>query len=366
MGKNNTNRGSIHVLMCCSDLRRVKGGMVTVVKNLLSFQDWKKSRITYIPTHIEHNKFMKAAYFTAAYARVLVKLIFGRVDLVYLHVSERGSVYRKALLLKLAKAFGKPVILHHHGADFDPFFRELSEKDRKYVTDFLEAADTNVVLSELIRQEFLERAPNASYTVLHNAVPVPEVNHYNPDNHLIVTLGRLGERKGTYDLLKALRELDQELPEEIKVCLCGDGEVEKVHSVIEEYGLQHRIAHIGWAAGTQKLEIVGKTMCHVLPSYREGLPMAILETMSLGIPNIATRIASIPEVIDSGVHGILIDPGDIEALKDALRKVCCDREARQRLSREAYRQVREHFSVDAAGRKLEEIYETVLKKHDEA
>ena len=88
--------------------------------------------------------------------------------------------------------------------------------------------------------------------------------------------------------------------------------------------------------------------------------MAILETMSLGIPNITTRIASIPEVIDSGVHGILIEPGDIEALKDALRKVCCDREVRQQLSREAYRQIRERFSVDAAGRKLEEIYETVL------
>lgn len=358
--------GSIHVLMCCSDLSRVKGGMVTVVKNLLSFQEWEKSRITYIPTHIEHNKPVKAAYFAAAYVRILTKLIFGKVDLVYLHVSERGSVYRKAMLLKLAKTFGKPVILHHHGADFDPFFRELPEKDRNYVIKFLEAADTNVVLSELIRQEFLERAPNASYTVLYNAVPVPEANCYDPDNHLIVTLGRLGERKGTYDLLQALRDLDPELPEEIQVCLCGDGEVEKVRSVIEEYGLQHRIAHIGWAAGTQKQEIVEKALCHVLPSYREGLPMAILETMSLGIPNITTRIASIPEVINSGVHGILIEPGDVEAMKNALRKVCCDREFRQQISREAYQQIRENFSVNAAGRKLEEIYETVLRKKYEA
>lgn len=360
MTKRNQNSGCIQVLMCCSDLSRVKGGMVTVVKNLLSFRDWKKSRITYIPTHIEHNKVVKAAYFAGAYARILAKLLFGKVDLVYLHVSERGSVYRKAMLLKLAKAFGKPVVLHHHGADFDPFFRGLSEKDRQYVVEFLKAADTNVVLSERIRQEFLERAPEASYTVLHNAVPLPEENRYDPANHLIVTLGRLGERKGTYDLLKALRDLDAELPKEIQVCLCGDGDVEKVQSVIAEYGLQHRIAHVGWATGEQKDKILEKALCHVLPSYREGLPMAILETMSLGIPNITTRIASIPEVIDSGVHGILIEPGDIEALKDALRKVCCDREVRQQLSREAYRQIRERFSVDAAGRKLEEIYETVL------
>ena len=365
MTRRNQNSGCIRVLMCCSDLSRVKGGMVTVVKNLLSFRDWEKSRITYIPTHIEHSKLVKAAYFTGAYARILAKLLFGKVDLVYLHVSERGSVYRKAMLLKLAKAFGKPVVLHHHGADFDPFFRGLSEKDRQYVIEFLKAADTNVVLSELIRQEFLERAPEAHYTVLHNAVPLPEENRYDPDNHLIVTLGRLGERKGTYDLLKALRDLDSALPKEIQVCLCGDGDVEKVQSVIAEYGLQHRIAHVGWAAGEQKDKILEKALCHVLPSYREGLPMAVLETMSLGIPNITTRIASIPEVIDNGVHGILIEPGDTEALKGALRQICCDREARQRLSREAYRQIRENFSVNAAGRKLEEIYERVLKKQYE-
>lgn len=360
MTKKNQTSDSIHVLMCCSDLSRVKGGMVTVVKNLLSYRGWNKSHITYIPTHIEHNKLVKATYFAVAYIRILTKLIFGKVDLVYLHVSERGSVYRKASLLKLAKAFGKPVILHHHGADFDPFFRSLSEKDREYVIKFLEAADTNVVLSELIQREFLERAPNASYTVLYNAVPVPETNRYDPDNHLIVTLGRLGERKGSYDLLKALRDLDQELPEEIKVCLCGDGEVEKVQQVIQEYGLQHRIAHVGWVAGSQKMEIVEKAMCHVLPSYREGLPMAILETMSLGIPNISTKIASIPEVIDSGVQGILIEPGDVEALKDALRQLCCERDTRQRMSEESYRQIRQNFSVDAAGQKMEKIYETIL------
>ena len=346
----------IRVLMCCSDLDRVKGGMVSVVKNLLSFPDWKDCRITYVPTHIESSKPVKAAYFAAAYLKVLAHLAFTKVDLVHLHVSERGSVYRKAALLKLAKTFGKPVILHHHGADFDPFFRALPEKDKAFVIRFLEAADTNVVLSELIRQEFLERAPGADYTVLHNSVPVPKNNLYDPDNPYLVTLGRLGERKGTYDLLNALRELEPELPPSIRFCLCGDGEVEKVRELVKEYGLEHRVAHIGWAAGEEKQRILEKAMCHVLPSYREGLPMAILETMSLGIPNISTCIASIPEVIDSGVQGILIEPGNVEQLKQALLKVCGSRETRVRMSEESYRLIRERFSAEACARKLEGIY----------
>lgn len=360
--KREKNAGGIHVLMCCSDVNRVKGGMVTVVKNLLSYRDWENTKITYIPTHIEHCKPVKAAYFAAAYLKNLGTLLFGGVDLVHLHVSERGSVYRKEWIMKLAKKLGKPVILHHHGADFDIFFRELPEEKQAWVVRFLESADENLVLSELIRQEFLEKAPNAAYTVLHNAVPVPEENGYNPDNPYIVTLGRLGERKGTYDLLQALKALDARLPEHIKVCLCGDGEVERVQGILKESHLEHRVAHIGWAAGEQKEKILENALCHVLPSYREGLPMSILETMSRGIPNISTKIASIPEVIESGVQGILIEPGDIQALTEALGTLCCDREIRERLSRESHSLIRNRFSVNACGRRLEGIYRKVLER----
>ena len=360
MAQMRKENGSLQVLMCCSDILTVKGGMVTVVNNLLSSKGWSRAEITYIPTHIESPRVAKAAYFAGAWVKILLHLMRNKVDVVHLHVSERGSVYRKAAILKLAKRFGKKVILHHHGADFDPFFRSLSEKDKAFVRRFLEAADRNVVLSELIRKEFLERCPGAKYSVVHNAVPVPEENDYDPDRDLVVTLGRLGQRKGTYDLIRALEALDPELPQQIRFCFCGDGDVEQVSSLLREKGLEHRVAHLGWAAGEKKKEILSRTMCHVLPSYREGLPMSILETMSMGIPNISTAIASIPEVIDNGVQGILIQPGDVEALKDALRRVCGSRELRRQMSEESYSRVREHFSAEAGCRKLEKIYAEVL------
>lgn len=360
MNKRSDAQRTIRVLMCCSDLR-VKGGMVSVVKNLLAIPDWSSCRITYIPTHVERSRPVKLAYFAVAYLRVLLLLLFGQVDVVHLHVSERGSVYRKAALLKLAKAFGKPVLLHHHGADFDPFFRALSDKDKAYVLRFLEAADTNIVLSGLIREEFLERAPKARYTVLHNSVPMQPENPYHPDGHLIVTLGRLGQRKGTFDLLQALRNLEPELPADIRFCLCGDGQVEEARALVREYGLEHRLAHIGWISGGDKEALLSDALCHVLPSYREGLPMSILETMSLGIPNISTAIASIPEVIDSGVHGILIQPGDIQALEDALRALCCSRDTRTAMSRMAYDRIRGSFSTAATRERLESIYARAVR-----
>ena len=90
--------------------------------------------------------------------------------------------------------------------------------------------------------------------------------------------------------------------------------------------------------------------------------MSILETMSRGIPNISTKIASIPEVIESGVQGILIEPGDIQALTEALGTLCGDREIRERMSRESHSLIRDRFSVNACGRKLEGIYRKVLER----
>ena len=350
----------INVLMCCSDLKRVKGGMVTMVNNLLAYEGWEDCRITYIPTHIESNKLIKLMYFGVAYIRIVWALLFGDISLVHLHVSERGSVYRKAAILKLAKCFGKKVILHHHGADFEVFYQGLSAKDREYVVRFLEAADRNLVLSEKVKENFIRKAPDAKYAVMHNAVTVPAANQYDSEANLIVTMGRLGERKGTYDLLKAIKELDGELPEHIKICLCGDGETEKVREVIREYGLEKRISHVGWVAGKEKEEIALHALCHVLPSYREVLPMSILETMALGIPNISTRIASIPEVIGDGVDGLLIEPGDVNALTEALRTLCFHKEVRQEMSVRAYQLMKEEYSVEACSRKMRGIYKEVL------
>ena len=351
----------MNVLMCCSDLKRVKGGMVTMVENLLAYEGWDDCRITYIPTHIESNKPVKLCYFAVSYVRILWKLLFGNIGVVHLHVSERGSVYRKAAILKLAKRFDKKVILHHHGADFDLFYQKLSPKDREYVVHFLEAADRNLVLSERVKENFMKKAPGAKYSVMHNAVKVPDTNRYNRSANLIITMGRLGERKGTYDLLKAISRLDQELPEHIKVCLCGDGEIEQVREMVRKYGLEKRVIHVGWVSGKEKEEIAAHALCHVLPSYREVLPMSILETMALGIPNISTRIASIPEVITEGEQGLLIEPGDIEGLTEALRSLCLDSRLREEMSSKAYTLMKESYSVEACGRRISEIYQEVRR-----
>lgn len=352
----------IQVLMCCSDINTFKGGMVTVVKNYLNSDEWKKSDITFVATHIEGTRFEKSIYFFQACIHITYLLICGKIDVAHLHMAERGSFYRKAILEKLCHLFHVPVILHHHSAEFDDFYQKLSYKKRKFVKKILEGAELNLVLSSQLAEKYREKAPCAKIEVLYNAVKVQEMNPYSTDASAILLLGRLGQRKGTYDFLRALKKVRDEIPEETKCYLCGDGDLEQVNLLIKELGLEHRIAYVGWTDGKEKEVILQKAAIHILPSYREGLPMSILETMAKGIPNISTNIASVPEVIINEENGFLIEPGDINALADKILILLKNKKLRVHFSNTSFSMIHSKFTISKNIGALEEYYWMVLKK----
>lgn len=353
-GQNEVNeKENRQILMCGSELN-VKGGMVSVIRNYLEYENWDGFQIHYIPTHIESKKIEIVLYFLIAYLKIFLKVVRRKVDIAYLHTAERGSFYRKAFLVHMLKLFGVKTVMHHHAAEFEEFYASLSDKKKKYVRRTLEKNDLNVVLSKRLITMITDKAPSSNVKVLYNAVQTYSSKPYNDKARNILFLGRLGKRKGVYDLLEVIRKIDSFLPQDIVFNLCGDGEIEDVKRVISEYGIEHRIAHVGWIDGEQKKRILKETMLNVLPSYNEGLPMTILETMAYGIPNISTNIASIPEVIDHGKNGYLIEPGDKEKLAEYILLLCQEKEIRLSMSENAWELINREFAMDAHIVKLKE------------
>ena len=353
----------IRVLMCCSDVDSVRGGMVTVVKNYLNCDAWKHVELSFIPTHRDGNKLIKSLYFAAAYLRVAAKLLGKQADVVHLHAAERGSFYRKAYLVRLCRRLGVPVVLHHHAAEFEEFYAGLGDRQRAYVKKILEAADVNLVLSEFLKKKLLKKAPGARAEILHNAVFTEKERRYRGDKPRIVMLGRIGERKGSYDLLTAVAQIRSQLPENTELWLCGDGETERAKRMAGDLGIDDMIAHVGWISGSELEACLADAAVHVLPSYREGLPMSILETMGRGLPNVSTRIASIPEVIRDGETGFLVEPGDIEGLQQAIRKLLSDPGLRQEISGRSYELIKEEFSLEASVARLEKLYGDLMENY---
>ncbi|SHH64678.1 Glycosyltransferase involved in cell wall bisynthesis [Fibrobacter sp. UWH9] len=344
-----------NVIMCCSTLN-TKGGMVSVTKNYLSYSNWGDYRIDFIPTHFDTKKWVLLIYFAIQFAKILFAVKTRKYNIAHLHTAERGSFWRKSMLMKFFHRHGIKVILHHHAAEFEDFYAKCSELQKEKIRKTLAEADLNIVLSERLISMIKDKEPSARVEVLYNAVPSYEKNPYSLEARNVLFMGRLGVRKGTFDLIEAIKRLDDKIPEDVKFYLCGDMGENEVRAKVKELGVEHRIAHVGWIDGAQKKDFISKSMINCLPSYNEGLPMTILETMAAGIPNISTNIASIPEVIMDGENGFLIEPGDVDALTEKLLHLIVDEKLRSDFSEKSYNLIKNNFSIDSNIIKLKEIF----------
>lgn len=349
----------INVLMCGSDLSN-GGGVISLTKNYLEYKGWEGISITYVPTHINGSALTKIKYFIRAFLKINNKLKKEQIDIVHLHTCDGGPFYRKSMILKLAHKYNKKVVLHHH-TDYTEFFAGLSGIKKYIVKAALRDADLNLVLGENHIKVIKRLVPTADIKVLHNSVKEREKNLYKCDSSIILFIGWFYERKGIYDFLEAIKKIDDKLDSHYKIALLGKGDTEAIRK-IHEIGVDNRIAYIGWADEDKKNELFHDGVVNVLPSYREGLPMTILETMSYGIPNIASNISSIPEIIKDGKNGFLVEPGDLKMLSDKILKILADKSLRKTMSESSYKTIHEEFSNNVHMKRIEHVYRGLVGK----
>ena len=96
-------------------------------------------------------------------------------------------------------------------------------------------------------------------------------------------VGPLGERKGTYDLVEAAALLPEVARERLTITLAGDGDVDQIREKVHSLGLDDTVTVPGWIGPAERDRLLSEAAIFVLPSYEEGLPMALLEAMAHGV-----------------------------------------------------------------------------------
>jgi len=150
------------------------------------------------------------------------------------------------------------------------------------------------------------------------------------------------------------------------VRIAGDeaapGQRSRLQSLIAQHGVGGRIELIGVVTGAEKTRAFEEAYGFVLPSYAEGLPMALLEAMSYGLPVIVTDVGSVPEVVTDGIQGFLIKPGDVQALAKCLTRLDRDPGLRERMGAAGRRTVEERYTVEAMMRRIGELYRELIEQ----
>lgn len=341
-----------------------KGGMSTVIGEILEDNELKnKYDISAYESYIDGTKFRVLLYSIWAIFKFIVTGQAKKYDVYHIHAASYGSTFRKRIYLKIIKKYKKKVILHIHGAEYMVFFDKLSKKKKRQVIDTLQVADMVIALSNEWKNKFDNKFGLTNCYVLENGINTeklaPAIVDTKKNQTSFVTLGRLGKRKGTYDLVDAIEIARKKVPN-IRCYLVGDGEIDKFCNIIVERGLQNNIEVVGWADFTKKLELLSKVSTVVLPSYNEGLPMSILEGMATGKAIISTTVGAIPEVVKEE-NGILIQPGDVQALADALVKCSTNLKMLEDMSQKNINKIYEQFSMKSMHLKLMSYYKQVIK-----
>lgn len=352
----------MNVLMIGVDKKSV-GGMLTVVENYTNDEEFiKKTHLTYIPTVTNSSKLVKVLFFIKALLKIIFIIIHKKIDIIHIHMAEKGSVFREGLVLVIGKTLGCKTIIHMHGATIEDWYIKQKSCVKKLIRKIFNSADRILVLGYVWKKFMDTLIEDESKTiVLYNAVKVPEHNHYNTKATHIIFLGLLLQRKGIDDLLKSVAQIKEKLPEYIKVKLYGSDLTGDIKEKIKKLQLDNVIEYCGWLTEDKKQECFSNTLINILPSYNEGLPMSILETMAYGIPNITTNIAAIPEAITNEKEGILINPGDINGLSDGILKIVYDSDIRKKYSQNSYSRAKTEFNLNIHIDKIYSIYLELLR-----
>ncbi|MBE5965889.1 MAG: glycosyltransferase family 4 protein [Lachnospiraceae bacterium] len=336
-----------------------KGGMWTVVRNYLESKEFvKKTNLIYVPTSTVGTVSHRLWFTFRNLIRIIGIFLYKKIDILHVHISEKGSVFRKNIVICIGKFFGAKIVIHMHGAAFESWYRGCVGKKQSKIRSILNKADKILILGRYWNEFISMLVERGKIEILYNAVRVREVNEYNERSNRILYLGVMTQRKGLNDILTAVKE-ENCLPDGYQVVLYGPDFDYGIKEKLQRFHLEDKIEYKGYLNTGEKDEVFGNTAINILPSYREGLPMTILETMAYGIPNITTDVAAIPEAV-TDENGILIKSGDIKGLAKAIYELCSNHQMRLEKSKKAYETIQEKFNLEKHMGQLLRIYSDLL------
>ena len=245
-------------------------------------------------------------------------------------------------------------IIHFHGPWPPPLYTHTKNMINRY-------ADGYITCSKWSREVLEQKYNIENIQVIYNGVDEnlfkPGIAEdfgmqYSYNNSLprFGTVGRLSKAKGTDLLFRAASELEG-VAEFFAVGPCDKELISEIENKkINNFHL------LGSLPNNVLPSFYNFIDCFVLPSLFEAFGITLIEAMSCGKSVIASNVGGIPEVVDDGINGILVEPGDYASLKEAIIKIVNDRSLQHSLGKRARSKVVENFTIERTYRELKKYY----------
>ena len=335
------------------------GGMSSVIK-LYSESGVLGDNVIYLSSYKDGSVLFKMVFFGVFLIKYLFLLLTDKnIKLIHIHIATKGSFFRKSIALIVAKVFNKKVLLHVHAAEFNIFYDKSPSFIKQFITKILDKSDVIIALSNQWKADICEKTTNPNIKVLYNPAIIKDFNYKENKTVKVLFMGRLGKRKGTYNIIEAAKYLKNS---DVEIHLYGDGDVEEFEKLIVDNNLQEKVKINGLISGDKKAEVFQSADIYILPSYNEGLPISILEAMAFGLPIISTPVGGIPEAVKDGINGFLVQAGDYIALAEKIDLLVGDKSLREQMGVQSHKFAKEKFDIEIIMKQLQNLYTEVLEK----
>ncbi|MBW2738319.1 MAG: glycosyltransferase [Deltaproteobacteria bacterium] len=344
------------------------GGMATVVNNLHKSTLTERCKLTVLnngkTTPEDRHLISGVASQLKLLAQLMTTIRRQRAQILHIHTCSGFTFWRDSMHAIIGNILGCHIVWHIHGAQFDSFAASTKPLGKKLLSFALNMGEAVIVLTQQWKENLFRYAISTNWSVVQNGVEAPaKANILNRRKSSLLFLGNLGKRKGVYNLIIATKvALDKGFRGTVSIAgsETQPGQRKRFMRIICERRCDSHIRFLGVISGETKKAILASSDCLILPSYAEGLPMAILEGMSYGLPIISTRVGGIPEVITEGVEGLLVDSGNIQDLANAMLVLDQGLELRRQMGKAARNKFEEKYSIEHMVEKIYEIYSTIL------
>lgn len=275
-----------------------------------------------------------------------------------LHINAAGVEDSHTLIIAGKIAGVRKIVVTFHIGNFLPYKVKslhvgLIDLFRKFIVRrVVSLSNETVAISETTKNEILQRynLPQAKINVIHNGIDLDGFElHKNikisgepfrrENETLLIAVCNLFPQKGTKYLLEALVNVDR-----VRCLIVGDGDLRK-RLIEQAYTLeiQDKVIFLGKRDDVPAL--LNSADIFVLPSIDEGFPFVVLEAMATGLPVIATIVGGVPEMIQDGEEGILVESRNPEALAEAITKLSKSKDLRMVMGKKARKKIEENFSA---------------------
>jgi len=285
-----------------------------------------------------------------------------KIDIIHTHLTDADIVGRFAGLITRI-----PVITTIHNEPKRFISLRIDRRVLNYLTA-LYLTTHLVAVSEFLRQKFIEewKIPAAKISTVYNAIdvsmfleiPVVRKRKLGAQNFTITNVGSLSKQKAQHILLHAAKKVLAEFPE-AKILIVGQGKMEdELKQLAGQLELTKQVVFTGMRRDIK--DILASSDVFVMSSLWEGLPLSAIEAMASACATILTDVGGNRELIEHEKSGLLVPPGDSNALADAILSVLWDEGRRLSFARQARAAVVEKFDINSLVREYEKLYQRVL------